>query len=125
MTPAQAMAAKVKDKAIKEPDPNAVPVNEVTIPIINEEEIPMPETNTVPVNEAPQANPEQVITIPVTGVSALINALNDTQKNLMEFKFHDVTAGEITNYLSNINNIQQCVQYLGEVVKTNYENMHQ
>lgn len=124
MTPAQTIAAKYKARNMQEPDPNAVPENESILPV--EEEIPMAETNTAPVQEtAPGAAQEQVVVIPVAGISALINALNDTQKNLMEFKFHDVTAGEITDYLSNITNIQQCVQYLGEVVKANYENSRQ
>ena len=123
MTPAQAIAAKYKTKNMQEPDPNAVPENETILPV--EEETPMAETNTAPVQEtAPGAAQEQVVVIPVTGISALINALNDTQKNLMEFKFHDVTAGELTDYLANVTNIQQCVQYLGEIVKANYENLH-
>ena len=123
MTPAQAMAAKVKAKALQEPDPTAVPEIENSTHI--EEETTMSETNTAPVQEPVQAAPEQTIAIPVTGLSALIGALNDTQKNLMEFKFHDVTAGEITDYLANINNIQQCIQYLGDIVKANYENSRQ
>lgn len=123
MTPAQAMAAKVKAKALQEPDPTAVPEIENSTHI--EEESTMSETNTAPVQEPVQAAPEQTIAIPVTGLSALIGALNDTQKNLMEFKFHDVTAGEITDYLANINNIQQCIQYLGDIVKANYENSRQ
>ena len=123
MTPAQAMAAKVKDKVMKEPDPTAVPENKTATPV--KEETPMAEATTASVNEAPQIIPEQVITIPVNGISALINTLNDTQKNLLNFKFHDVTAGELTNYLANITNIQQCVSYLGEMVKANYENLHQ
>lgn len=123
MTPAQTIAAKYKAKNMQEPDPNAVPENETILPV--EEEIPMAETNTAPVQEPVQAAPELTIAIPVTGLSALIGALNDTQKNLMEFKFHDVTAGEITDYLANINNIQQCIQYLGDIVKANYENSRQ
>ena len=114
MTPTQAIAAKVKGNNLQEPDPNAVPENNIP----NEEEETMANVEPTPVEMPTTA--EQTVSIPLSGISALIAALTDTQKNLMAFKFHDITAGEMTEFLTNISNIQQCVQYLGDVVKANY-----